>query len=310
LDKTPGLTSLTDIVEEAERICKNCKPLTPIACITECKNWKIKNEFKKMYAKAREPNFMHILFNTLKNKRRLEILEMISNEQHAITRIQHELQNRGFNHSQQTISHEYLQPLLETGLVSERRNSYIATVFGQRTSDLSKDFRDNGELLSPHSECHEEIALSTLMEGPKTHEDLEKIIPQKNLTRVLSRLQKAQFISVITEKDYIFFFRTKRDPNISELSQTEKRVYDAIPEGGISARKLAREAGICVRKTYKYLRRLKGKKLVFTRKKPPMYTISARGARTGKILEDLRHLVADVLTASSRLNESFSRASN
>lgn len=305
MDGNSGCASFTDLVEEAERTCKTCKPLTPIACITDCKNWKIKNEFKKMYPKASEPNFVHKLLNTLKNKRRLEILEIISNRQHSITQVQHELQNRGFSHSQQIISQEYIQPLIQTGLVSEHHDWYIATLFGQRISELALDFRDVGELLSPHSECHEEIALSTLTKGPETHEGLEKTIPKKNLARVLNRLEKAELTNKITDKQYIFFFRTKRDPHLSELSPTEKKVYDSIGKEGISAQKLAGEAGICVRKTYKYLRRLKGKKLVFTRKKPPLYTITAKGARTGKFLEDLRHLAADVLTASSRLNGQF-----
>jgi len=305
MDGNSGCKSFTDLVEEAERTCKTCKPLTPIACIIQCKNWKIKNEFKKMYPKASEPNFVHKLLNTLKNKTRLEILEILSSRQHSITQVQHELQNRGFNHSQQTISQEYLQPLIETGLVSERRDWYTATLFGQRISELAMDFRDVGELLSPHSECHEEIALSILMKGPETHEGLEKTIPKKNLARVLSRLEKAGLTNAITDKEYIFFFRTKRDPNLSELSPAEKKVYDSIRKEGISAQKLAGKAGICVRKTYKYLRRLKGKKLVFTRDKPPLYTITAKGARTGKFLEELRHIAADVLTASSRLNGQF-----
>jgi len=302
IDRNSGYASFTNLVEEAERTCKTCRPLTPIACIAECKNWKIKNEFKKMYPKASEPNFVHRLLNTLKNKRRLEILEIISNGGHSMTQVQHELQNRGLNHSQQTISQEYIQPLIETGLVSERHDWYTATLFGQRISELALDFRDVGELLSPHSECNEEIALSILAKGPETHEELEKTIPKKNLTRVLSRLEKAELTNTLANREYMFFFRTKRDPNLSELSPTEKRVYDSIRKEGISAQKLAVEARICIRKTYKYLRRLKGKKLVFTRKKPPLYTITAKGARTGKFLEDLSHLAADVLTASSRLN--------
>lgn len=112
--------------------------------------------------------------------------------------------------------------------------------------------------MSPHSECYEETVLDVLLKGPQTHEGLEEIIPKKSIARVLSRLQKAELAETSSDKDYIFF-ATKRDPNRSDLSPTEKRVYERLPKEGISARKLARGAGISLRRTYKYLRKLKGK---------------------------------------------------
>jgi predicted transcriptional regulator len=139
------------------------------------------------------------------------------------------------------------------------------------------------------------------MKGPQTYEALRRIIPKKSVARVLSRLQKAALAQTGTDKDYIFFFATKRNPAQSDFIPTEKRVYERIPREGISARKLAREAGISLRATYKYLRKLKGKKLVFTRKISASYSLTAKGVKMCKMLEAIRDLAADALQATRHL---------
>ena len=78
LQETEEKTSLADTVKEWEETCKNCNPLTPVICLTGCKIWKQKNELRKLYRKMKNPNFMIKLLNTLKNDRRLQILEIIS----------------------------------------------------------------------------------------------------------------------------------------------------------------------------------------------------------------------------------------
>jgi predicted transcriptional regulator len=296
-------TSLADLIGTMEKTCKNCKPLSPVTCVSGCKNWKLKNEFRKLHEKTKSPDFMTKLLNTLKNERRLQLLEMISEEPHSMTQFQQNLRKLGFNHSQQTIRREYLDPLITVGLADEYQNLYHSTLFGRRISDLTKDFPDLEGFLSPHSECYEEIALDALMKGPRTLEGLRGIIPKKSLARVLSRLQKAALAETNAEKDYIFFFATKRSPDKSDFSPTEKKVYEAIPKEGISARSLAREAEISLRRTYKYLRKLKGKKLVFTRKRPTTYSTTAEGVKVGTMLEDVHKLAVEALTATAHLVE-------
>jgi predicted transcriptional regulator len=295
--------SLTDLLGMLEETCRNCNPLTPITCVTGCKTWRLKNQFRKLREKAKNPDYMTNLLNTLKNKRRLQLLEMISKDRYSIARLQQKIKELGFNHSRQTIFEEYINPLIEVGLVGEDQNVYSATVFGCRLNGLVKDFRDVAEILPPHSECYEEIALDMLLKGPKTYEDLEGIIPAKSVARVLSRLQRAALAETKNEKDYVFFFTTKRDPNGSPLSPTERRVYEKIPAEGISARKLAEKAGISLRRTYKYSRKLKGKKLVFTRKKPTSYALTTKGARMATMLGTLRHLAVEALTTTTQLVE-------
>jgi predicted transcriptional regulator len=295
--------SLTDLLGMLEENCKNCNPLTPITCVTGCKTWRLKNQFRKLHEKAKNPDYMTNLLNTLKNKRRLQLLEIISKDRHSTARLQQKIKELGFNHSRQTIFEEYINPLIEVGLAEENQASYSATVFGCRLNGLVEDFRDVVEILPPHSECYEEIALDMLLRGPKAYEDLEGIIPAKSVARVLSRLQKAALAETNNEKDYVFFFTTKRDSNGSSLSPTERRVYEKIPVEGISARKLAEKAGISVRRTYKYLRKLKGKKLVFTRKKPTSYGLTAEGARLAIMLGALRNLAVEALTTTTQLVE-------
>jgi len=243
------------------------------------------------------------LLNTLKNKRRLQLLEMISEEPHSIVQLQQKLRKLGFNHSQKTICQEYVTPLITVGLADEYQNLYRSTLFGRRVNDLAKDFPDLEGFLSPHSECYEEIALNALMKGPQTLEGLRGIIPEKSLSRVLSRLQKTALAETNIDKDYVFFFQTKRSPDNSDFYSTEKKVYEQIPKEGISAQSLAREAGISLRAIYKYLRRLKGKKLVFTRKRPTTYYTTASGVKMGTMLEDMHKLTVEALTATAHLVE-------
>jgi predicted transcriptional regulator len=292
--------SLADLLEPIEKTCKNCNPLTPMTCISGCKTWKLKNELRKLHEKTKNPAFMTNLLNTLKNKRRLQLLDMISKEPQSISLLQHELRKLGFNHSQQTIVQEYLGPLMTAGLADEYQNLYHVTLFGRRINALTKDFNDLEDILSPHSECYEEIALDVLMKGPRTYEGLRRIIPEKSVARVLSRLQKAALAQTSTDKDYIFFFATKRNPDRSGFIPTEKLVYERIPKEGISARKLAREAGISLRVTYKYLRKLKGKKLVFAKKRPASYSLTAKGVKMCKMLEAIHDLAAEALQATGQ----------
>jgi predicted transcriptional regulator len=156
-------------------------------------------------------------------------------------------------------------------------------------------------VLPPHSECYEENALIELMREPKTFRDFECVVPVKSVGRVLDRLQKVELIGTAKENDYVFFFRTKRNPGKEKFSSTERRVYENIFEDGIPARKLAEKTGISLRRTYKYLRKLKGKKLVFTRKRQKCYSLTAKGYRAAEFLNGLFGLTAEIHGTASHL---------
>ena len=263
--------SITEILVTLDNRCKNCKPVTPLECITSCSVWKLRNELRRLSETMENPNFMKDLLNVLKNDTRLQILQAIDKGHYSIDKLQQELKKNGYLHSQDTLAEEYIRPLLDVGLAAEAQEKFYATTFGGRLTDLIENIPEFVNFLPARSECHEENILRTLIAGPKTFEDIETIVSPKIISRVLKRLKTSDLIETPEERDYIFFFRSKRDPSKETLNATENKVYTNIAEEGISAKKLALKTGLSLRRTYKYLRGLKGKKLVFARKTPKTY---------------------------------------
>lgn len=293
--------SLVDILKSLEEKCKSCNPLSPITCITDCKTWRLKNQLRKINEKMQRPNFVEKLLNTLKNGRRLQILDLISRQGYSLSQLQQKLTSFGYHHSQQTIVEEYLNPLVEVGLVQEAQNPFHATVLGCKVNEFVKNFQDLENVLPPHSECYEETILDALLERPRTYQDARMMIPAKSVARVLSRLRRTGLIETSKEKNYIFIFKTRRDSNLETFSPTERRVYQNIPADGVSARKLSEKTGISLRRTYKYLRKLKGKKLVFTRKEPLAYSLTGKGAEVATMLRAIRNLANETQAITAQL---------
>lgn len=281
--------------------CRNCSPLTPLQCITRCNIWKLKNELRRLRGTMDDPNFIKNLFNVLKNETRLHILTIIVEARYSIEQLQHELKKGGYVHSQDTISQEYLQPLMNIGLAAESREEYYATMFGDRLTGILEDFPEFANVLPAHSECYEETLISELLIGPKTFQEVEAIISPKAASRVLKRLKIAGLIETPEERDYVFFFKSKRDPRKEKLEITEMKVYNAIPEEGISAKKLSIKVELSIRRIYKYLRGLKGKKLVFTRRTPKSYGLTAKGKKLAVLLQDLQKLVEETWNSSEQI---------
>lgn len=281
--------------------CRNCAPITPLECISRCQVYKLKNELRKLRETMDNPNYIKELFNVLKNETRLHILQAIVNGRYSVSQLQQELKKTGHSHSQDTISEEYLRPLMAVGLATEARDEYYATTFGGRLTELLGNFPEFVEMLPAHSECYEETILQSLLSGPKTFEAIEALISPKIASRILKRLRSAGLIETPMERDYIFFFKSKRDPNKENFTLTERRIYDAIPNEGISAGKLAKETGLSIRRTYKYLRGLKGKKLVFIRKTPKAYGLTCKGEKLASVLQELQQIVEETWSSSEQV---------
>jgi DNA-binding HxlR family transcriptional regulator len=248
-----------------------------------------------------KPNFIKELYNVLKNETRFHILKSIVRGRYSVSQIQQELKKTGHSHSQETINEEYLRPLISVGLASEARDEYYATNFGGRLTELIGDFPEFVNILPAHSECHEETLLRSLLEGPKTFEDIQNLVLPKVASRILKRLREVGLIITPEERDYIFFFKSKRDSNKENFTETERKVYDAIYPEGISAGKLAKETGLSIRRTYKYLRGLKGKKLVFIRRTPKLYCLTDKGEKLASLLQGLQHLVEETWSSSQHV---------
>ena len=289
---------LVEMLRALDAECRNCAPLNPLECVTRCNVWKLKNELRTLRETMNNPNFIKDLFNVLKNETRLHILSAIVKGRYSVSQLQQELKKAGFTHSQDTINEEYLRPLMDVGLAAEARDGYYATIFGDRLTELLDDFPEFVSVLPAHSECYEEMLLSALLAGPKTFQEVEEIISPKVASRVLKRLKTGDLIVSPEEKDYVFFFRSKRDPNKEIFTLTERKVYDSLPEDGISAKKLAEKTRLSIRRIYKYLRGLKGKKLVFTRKTPKLYALTAKGEKLASLLQGLQDLIEEVWNSS------------
>lgn len=292
---------LASMLKTLDAECRNCAPTSPLECITRCQVYKLKNELRKLRETMDNPNYIKELFNVLKNETRLHILKAIVNGRYSVNQLQQELKKTGHSHSQDTINEEYLQPLLAVGLATESRDEYYATTFGGRLTNLLGAFPEFAEMLPAHSECYEETLLRALLSGPKTFDEIESLISSKIASRILKRLRSVGLIETPEDRDYIFFFKSKRDPCKEVFTETERKIYDTLPNEGISAGKLAKESGLSMRRTYKYLRGLKGKKLVFIRRTPKAYGLTCKGEMLATVLAELQQIVDETWTSSQQI---------
>jgi len=247
------------------------------------------------------PNYIKELFNVLKNETRLHILKAIAEGRYSVSQLQQELKKTGRTHSQETINEEYLQPLMAVGLANESRDEYYATHFGGRLTEILGIFPEFADVLPAHSECYEETLLRSLLAGPKTFEEIESVISPKIASRILKRLREVGLIVTPEDRDYVFFFKSKRDPNKETFTETERKVYERIPSQGISAGRLSKETSLSMRRTYKYLRGLKGKKLIFVRKTPKAYALTCKGEMLASVLESLHEIVEETWNSSQKV---------
>jgi sugar-specific transcriptional regulator TrmB len=70
---------------------------------------------------------------------------------------------------------------------------------------------------------------------------------------------------------------------------------------GISAGKLANDTGLSVRRTYKCLRGMKGKKLIFIRRTPKVYALTCKGEKLASMLQELQQIVEDTWNSSKQV---------
>ena len=296
--KVEEKTRLELALEKIDDQCRNCHPPTPLDCIVGCKVWYFRNELRQLRSIFAKEDYKNTLLNTLKNKRRLSIVEMLSKSSLSVSQLQKELNELGYTHSQETILNEYIEPLISTGLVLENSNHFRTTVFGNDVSQVFAGFHGIEDILPPHSECHEEKIIESLLECPKTYEELTLVVSNDSLKRAMARLLDAKLIETNGNNNYIFYFRTRRPEKKEKLSLTEKRVYDNIPEEGITGERLAEMTHITLRRTYKYIRKLKGKKLVFKRKNPKTYALTIEGIKVGTLLTKLNTLLKEFAKVS------------
>lgn len=289
--KTSSHSGASENLKTLEDMCKHCTPITPVQCISMCRFYKLKNELRNLRNIMDNPNYTTDFFNVLKNQTRLWVFQTIISGKGTIAKIHQELKSIGAKTSQYSISDDYIQPLITIGLVTESLGKYSATQFGICINDLLVDFDEFIEKLPSQSECHEEHLLQLLLSGPKTRKDIRQIISSIVASRVLKRLATSNLVNLPADRNYIFFHKSKRDPALEKLTNSEMNIYQAIPTEGITADKLAKLVGISQRRIYNHIRHLKGKKLVFTRNIPLTYTLTNNGQKLATILQNLSQQV-------------------
>ena len=287
--------SLLEILEYAENYCKDCETVSPMICVERCGVWKVKNEILEVRRIVNQKDHAVRLLNVLKNERRLRILDALMERPRSLKELQEYLKKIGYKHSRSTIINAYVKPLLDIGIVRKERTGYLLTFYGRNFHGILKVFflRD---LLPIHSCCYEEVVLRELKAKPRTFNELATMLPPKSLSRILTRLRKRGLITKNPRSEYVFYHKIKGQPKV-KLSPTEKRIFKAIPKTGISARILSKEVGINLRRTYKYLRRLRDKKLVFALKMPRTYQLTQSGTEVARLLDEMIRLTMTSLSA-------------
>ena len=240
------------------------------------------------------------LLNAIKNRRRLKILQILSPQPHDLEELRVDLKDEGCYHSLNTVE-KYIEPLIETRLVKAVKNRYTLTSHGR---EIQEALKGHGlEAFSPHSNCYEELCIQALRSGRKTYQELAGILEPSTLQRVLKRLEKAELIVRKHPSDRVFFSTVYGKPD-GKLSPTERRILNAIKRNrspGVSARELSKLVGINLRRTYKYLSRLKQKKRIVQWRRPVSYELTKRGESVARCLEAIANSRPEFLESQVEL---------
>jgi len=280
--------SLIQMLRVMEERCKDCSVITPITCMEQCETWKVKKELHETTQMLSRRNHWFILLNALKNRRRLTMLDILRKRPLSTEDLQRKLHDSKYFHSQKTIQ-QYLKPLVNAGLVRKIDERFGLTLYGQKVFEAVKWHNFEGQL-PVNSGGNEERILRNLLEGAKTRDELFHSVLTNSLSRILKRLLKLNLIHSDSPSDRIFYFRTKRPTHMDHISPTQKKICASIPQAGISTRALSKLIGINLRRTYKYLRNLRGKKLVFRREVPHEFQLTEKGRKIAKFLEEIAEI--------------------
>jgi predicted transcriptional regulator len=259
-----------------------------MTCVERCETWQVKKELRRTNQVLAKSDHKLAVFNALKNERRLALLQALKKQAFTLEELQRKLKDSGYRHSQNTIE-EYLKKLQTAGLIQVKRKWFMLTLYGEKIHDAVVRFDFRGHLPT-YSEGYEERVLRTLLQGVKTRAELSDMVPEKSLPRTLRRLLNRKLIMNNSPAARVFYFRTKRALSLEQLSPTQKKICQAIPADGASANELADAVGISLRRVYKYLRSLRGKKLVFRRTRSRRFALSQRGRQLAEFVDTVESI--------------------
>lgn len=88
-----------------------------------------------------------------------------------------------------------------------------------------------------------------MLPSPKTFKDLSPLASANAVTRILKRLKNSCLVETPEERNYVFLFKTKRKPEKENLSAAERKIYEAIPDAGISKKLAEKQSAPCEKST-------------------------------------------------------------
>lgn len=221
------------------------------------------------------------LFNAVKNRRRVALLELLAQRGSRLAELQHGMRKFGFDHSQSTIL-GYLRPLLDAGLAQAAAGSYALTNRGWAA--LEALAHEGVEATLPaDSNCDEEFLLMALEADDGSYEKLLGPRPGGDFGRTARRLENLGFLRRERPASRAIYQRGGVEPTAG-LSFTERRVYGLIPEQGATVHDLSEKASISVRRTFRYLRMLREKRLIYAQKSTAKLVLTPKGKDYASLL--------------------------
>lgn len=275
------------IYAEIEDYCNQCNPSNPMTCVEFCEIWKLKGKYQRYVRKDWRRSIPQDLINPIKNDRRIRILEVLSTGSYSIDNLQQELKEKGCYQSRSMIQH-YMEPLVKLHLVKEEDGFYKLAEDGRKVYDVWA--KSGFQELPANSRGYEETILKLLMSKRGTYDDLAQIVPKSVLPRTLNRLKAKELIVRSSPPGRVFFFAAKRRPT-RRLSPTESRIFYALPKTGISVGELSKKVGINIRRTYKYLRRLRFKRHALKKSVDATFAITPKGIHLAEALDAVSNII-------------------
>jgi len=213
----------------------------------------------------------------------MKLARILQGQPLSLDEIQQRLRGEGYYHSRDTIRKHYAGPMVLAGLLAEENGRYSLTEEGRGILAILGD-TDLSSMFPSSSGCYEETCLLAL-EVPRNYNELSRYLPRADLQRTIRRLQEKGFVTKERPGRHVTYRRTTERTEDKALSKTEDKVLQSIPKDGMGVNEIAKAVGISLRRTFKYLRRLREKGLVSN---TPNFTLLSLTVEGNELAEKLR----------------------
>ncbi|MHA1238007.1 MAG: helix-turn-helix domain-containing protein [Candidatus Odinarchaeia archaeon] len=223
-------------------------------------------------------------FNALKNPIRVQVLENLSdNQPRTLWEIRKLLRTKKYYHSQSVLETYYLIPLLESKLIEKEDIYYRITPLGVKIlKEISANRKSFTQMLKHQGKCYEEFTVLYLLSGPKTFDELAKIIPANVIPRTVKRLK--HILTKINTKS----IKLRENTSSHKMSNAEFQVYALIKEKKeVSIKELLEKVDVHPRTVYKCINKLENKGYIDKVREKFAYTLNENGVKSGEFLKKL-----------------------